>query len=126
LIWHGVFIAFILSVGLGIAAQGPSGSPPPAKPADLKNPKPEIGPDGRPIPNHFTLTICKGTFFDMTPKNGSRDRFQTPHGVKNINKTGTAASGGEHGENGTIRINSGAPGVPGTEGESTIDYDIVD
>jgi hypothetical protein len=131
LLWQAFLTAFVLSVGLGVAlepralAQSP-GSPPPSTPKDLKSPQPERDASGRIIPNHFTLTICKGTFFDMTPKNGGRDRYQTPHGVRNIKGTSSAATGSEQGENGTIRINSGPPGVPATTGESTIDYDITD
>ena len=104
------------------AAQGAGA----AAPADLKAPQPDKDAAGRAIPGHFTLTICKGTSFDMTPRNGRQDRYQTPHGVRVTSTSGTAAKGGEQGDNGTIRISSGGPGVPAATGETTVTYDIVD
>jgi hypothetical protein len=99
------------------------------RPADFKNPQPERGPNGAILPGRFTLTICAGSFYDMTPKKGPKsqqDLYQTPVSVKVKNTVGTAASGREQGTNGTIRISSGAPGVPAGTGTATISYDIVD
>lgn len=100
---------------------------PAAPQADLKNPKPALDAAGRAIPGHFTVTICRGTSFDMTPKDRGRDRYTTPHDVRLSGPPrGTSARGGNQGANGTIRFTSGGPGLTGPLGETTIEYDIVD
>ena len=99
---------------------------PAAAQSDLKNPQPALDEKGRAIPGNFTVSICRGTFFDMTPRNGGRDRYTTPHDVRVTRTTGTSARGGSQGTNGTIRFTSGAPGIQGSLGETTIEYDIIE
>src|SRR6185369_13598179 len=94
-------------------------SQPAAAQSDLKAPKPELDSRGNAIPGHFTVTICRGTFFDMTPTDRGRDRYSTPHEARVTSTTGSSARGGSQGTNGTIRFTSGGPGVPGPLGDTT-------
>ncbi|MDO8676963.1 MAG: hypothetical protein Q7R30_00135 [Acidobacteriota bacterium] len=116
----------VVSTGVVILALGLVFPQLAAAQTDLKSPKPALDRNGGQIPGHFTVTICRGTPFDMTPINRGRDRYTTPHDVRVTNTTGTSARGGSQGTNGTIRFTSGGPGLPGPLGETTIEYDIID
>ncbi len=50
-----VIAALLAAPGVAAAQRGGPGAGPP----DLKAPQPERDAAGRPIPGHFTVTICK-------------------------------------------------------------------